>query len=85
MVLLTKMTKKSLIDYIEGLEETRFENFKLQLGMPYDDEEEWINYIKKIQDLNVERMNDCKTLTEALEKQNLQIRTMVACSNYGGR
>lgn len=85
MVDLTKLTKAKLIDYIESLEDTRFENFKLQLGMPYDDEGAWIDYIKKIQDLNAERLNDCKELTELLEKQNLQIKVMVGCSNYSHR
>jgi hypothetical protein len=85
MVDLTKLTKAKLIEYIESLEDTRFENFKLQLGMPYDDEGAWIDYIKKIQDLNAERLNDCKELTELLEKQNLQIKVMVGCSNYSHR
>lgn len=85
MVDLTKLTKAKLIDYIESLEDTRFENFKLQLGMPYDDEGAWIDYIKKIQDLNAERLKDCKELTELLEKQNLQIKVMVGCSNYSHR
>ena len=53
--------------------------------MPYDDEGEWIDYIKKIQDLNAERLKDCKELTELLEKQNLQIKVMLECSNYSHR
>ena len=85
MVNLAKLTKAKLIEYIEQLEDTRFENFKLQLGMPYDDEGEWIDYIKKIQDLNAERLKDCKELTELLEKQNLQIKVMLECSNYSHR
>lgn len=85
MVDLTKLTKAKLITYIEDLEDTRFENFKLQLGMPYDDEGAWIDYIKKIQELNTERLKDCQQLTELLEKQNLQIKVMLGCSNYSHR
>tara|TARA_R100000655_G_scaffold32115_1_gene63903 strand:+ start:1296 stop:1547 length:252 start_codon:yes stop_codon:yes gene_type:complete len=78
---LTKMKKADLIDYIEGLEETRFENFKLQLGLPYDEEESWINYIKKLQDLNAERLNDCQELIRMLEVQKQQLQAFVLGSN----
>lgn len=74
---LTKMTKQDLIEYIEGLEDTRFENFKLQLGLPYDNEGEWIKYIKDIQEKNAERLKDVAELTEILKTQNHQISMMV--------
>ena len=78
---LKSMKKAELIDYIQGLEETRFENFKLQLGLPYDDEETWINYIKKIQDLNAERLNDCNKFMELLKQQRLQLQLFVEGSS----
>ena len=78
---LTKMKKADLIEYIEGLEETRFENFKLQLGLPYDEEETWINYIKKLQDLNAERLNDCQELLKLLEVQKQQLQAFVLGSS----
>lgn len=78
---LTKMKKADLIEYIQGLEETRFENFKLQLGLPYDEEETWINYIKKLQDLNAERLNDCQELLKILEVQKQQLQAFVLGSN----
>ena len=69
---IAKMTKAQLIEYIEGLEDTRWENFKLQLGLPYDDEPEWIEYIKKLQDLNSERLKDVEELTALIKSQGIQ-------------
>lgn len=74
---LKSMKKQELLDYIEGLEETRFENFKLQLGLPYDDEEEWIKYIKKLQEINAERLNDCNKFMELLKQQQLQLKLFI--------
>jgi len=78
---LKSMKKAELIDYIQGLEETRFENFKLQLGLPYDDEETWITYIKKIQNLNAERLDDCNKFMELLKQQRLQLQLFVEGSS----
>tara|TARA_R110000824_G_scaffold18954_7_gene74272 strand:- start:1038 stop:1292 length:255 start_codon:yes stop_codon:yes gene_type:complete len=80
---LARMKKADLIKYIEGLEDTRFENFKLQLNLPYDNEPEWIEYIKGIQTLNTERLKDCKELTTMLELQAKQVSCMIATT--GGR
>lgn len=78
---LTGLTKQKLIEYIEGMEETRFDNFKLQLGLPYDDEEAWIGYIKKLQELNAERLKDCEELTQLLKVQRQQLQVFVeSCS-----
>ena len=74
---LKSMKKQELLNYIEGLEETRFENFKLQLGLPYDDEETWIEYIKKLQSINAERLNDCNKFMELLKQQQLQLKLFV--------
>ena len=51
---LTKLTKAQLIEVIQNNEKNKFDNFKEELNLNYDTEEEWINYIKKIQDLNAE-------------------------------
>jgi hypothetical protein len=75
------MNKQELLDYIEGLEETRFENFKIQLGLPYDDEEAWIEYIKKLQDINAERLNDCNKFMELLKQQQLQLKLFIEGSS----
>ena len=56
---LTKLTKAQLITLIqEKEEEYNFENFKEELNLEYNTENEWIDYIKKIQTLNAERLND---------------------------
>ena len=52
------------------VEEYKFDLFKQELGLPYDDEVEWINYIKKLQDLNAERLNDCQELIKQLANAN---------------
>mgnify|MGYP003146166138 CR=1 FL=1 len=59
---LTKLTKAQLIEVIQNNEKNKFDNFKEELNLEYNTEEEWINYIKKIQDLNAERLNDCQEL-----------------------
>tara|TARA_R100001129_G_scaffold147374_1_gene108811 strand:+ start:196 stop:459 length:264 start_codon:yes stop_codon:yes gene_type:complete len=81
---IAKMTKAQLIDYIEGLEETRFENFKLQLGLPYDDEPEWIAYIKKLQELNAERLKDVEELTALIKTQGVQLKAFVSYQENSG-
>ena len=81
---IAKMTKAQLIDYIEGLEETRFENFKLQLGLPYNDEPEWIAYIKKLQELNAERLKDVEELTALIKTQGVQLKAFVAYQENSG-
>jgi len=81
---IAKMTKAQLVDYIEGLEETRFENFKLQLGLPYDDEPEWIAYIKKLQELNAERLKDVEELTALIKTQGVQLKAFVSYQENSG-
>tara|TARA_R110000851_G_scaffold83237_1_gene181961 strand:- start:105 stop:341 length:237 start_codon:yes stop_codon:yes gene_type:complete len=55
---LTKLTKAQLINLIQEKEEYNFDNFKEELNLDYDTETEWIDYIKKIQTINAERLND---------------------------
>tara|TARA_R100000541_G_scaffold534_1_gene3692 strand:- start:1 stop:237 length:237 start_codon:yes stop_codon:yes gene_type:complete len=64
---LTKLTKAQLIKLIQEKEEYNFENFKEELNLEYNTEKEWIDYIKKIQDLNIERLNDCEELIKLRE------------------
>lgn len=71
---LTKLTKAQLITLIQEKEEYNFENFREQLNLEYQTEQEWIDYIKKIQTLNAERLNDC----EELIKLRTDIRTWTA-------
>jgi len=64
---LTKLTKAQLITLIQEKEEYNFENFKEELNLEYNTEQEWIDYIKKIQDLNIQRLNDCEELIKLRE------------------
>lgn len=64
---LTKLTKAQLITLIKEKEEYNFENFKEQLNLEYETEQEWIDYIKKLQDLNAERLNDLQELIQLRE------------------
>tara|TARA_R110000824_G_scaffold397994_1_gene601384 strand:- start:30 stop:281 length:252 start_codon:yes stop_codon:yes gene_type:complete len=72
MTKLTKLTKAQLIELIEGYEENKFENFKEELGMPLNTDEEWIDYIKNIQSYNAERLNESQDLLDRLKAQELQ-------------
>jgi hypothetical protein len=69
---LSKLTKAQLIEVIQQTEENKFDNFKEELGLPYETEEEWIEYIKKIQTLNAERLSESSELVDRLEAQRLQ-------------
>lgn len=75
---LSKLTKAQLIDLLAEHEETKFDAFKGSLGLPYQTDEEWIDYIKKLQDLNVERLKDVEELTERLSLQNHQLKDYLA-------
>ena len=72
---LTKLTKAQLIDLIQQSEEHKFDDFKEELGLPYNDADEWIDYIKKLQQLNAERCNDVSQLSDELRAYvtNLEI------------
>ena len=70
---LTKLTKAQLIENIEEQEETKFDNFKVIFGMPYETEDEWIDYIKRLQDTNGKLLNDVMELTERLSLQTHQL------------
>ena len=64
---ITKLKKAELIDLITQYEENKFNRLKEELGLPYDDEEEWISYIKNLQNLNAERLTDCNDLLQVVE------------------
>lgn len=71
---LSKLTKAQLIEVIQQTEENKFDNFKEELGLPYETEEEWIEYIKKIQTLNAERLSESSELIDRLKAQELQFK-----------
>lgn len=43
---LAKLTKAQLIDIIQQQEEEKYAVLKEELGLPYNTDEEWIDYIK---------------------------------------
>ena len=59
---ITKLKKTELIDIIAKYEENKYQVLKEELGLPYDDDEEWVSYIKKLQAQTAERLNDCNEL-----------------------
>ena len=53
---ITKLTKAQLVSIIEESEDNKFESFKTELGLPYNTDEEWIDYIKSLQ----KQIEECK-------------------------
>ena len=47
---ITKFTKAQLINIIEESEENKFGYFKSELGLPYHTDEDWVDYIKSLQE-----------------------------------
>ena len=72
-----KMTKKQLVDIIECGQDTQFDDFKEELGMPYHTGDEWIGYIKSLQIANIEMRADlekavlCMKVFQEREKARL--------------
>ena len=66
---ITKLTKTQLFDLIEHLEEDKYSVLKIEFGLPYETDEEWIEYIKKLQTQNADRLNDCEELIKRLTAQ----------------
>ena len=64
---ITKLKKAELIDIIMKYEENKFNLLKEKLGMPYNEDEEWIDYIKQLQEQNAERCQDCEELLKVIE------------------
>ena len=70
---LTKRTKSQLIDIIQQQEEEKYSVLKEETGLPYDSDEEWVKYIRKLQDHNASRINDCEELIRQLKAQNNRV------------
>lgn len=51
---LSKLTKAQLIAVIEESEENKFDNFKEAFGVPYNTDEEWINFFKALQESSLQ-------------------------------
>jgi|TARA_R100000306_G_scaffold45628_1_gene43518 hypothetical protein len=46
---ISKLTKAQLIDIIQQQEENKYAVLKEELGLPYNTDEEWVDYIKGLQ------------------------------------
>ena len=55
---LSKLTKAQLINIIQQQEEEKYAVLKEELGLPYNTDEEWVDYIKSKSELcvNCERI-----------------------------
>lgn len=47
---ITKLSKKQLLDIIEGYEESKWDDFKEAFGVTYNTDDEWIDFFKSIQE-----------------------------------
>lgn len=47
---ITKLSKKQLLDIIEGYEENKWDDFKEAFGVTYNTDDEWIDFFKSIQE-----------------------------------
>lgn len=61
---LSKLTKAQLIDLIQQQEEEKFAVLKEELGLPYDTDEEWIEYIQS----KSSKCEKCEQYEEDLQK-----------------
>lgn len=70
---LSKLTKAQLIDIIQQQEENKFAVLKEELGLPYNTDEEWIEFIK-------EKMPDtceeCVKHKEECEKYKEEVKNL---------
>ena len=74
---LTKLKKAELIDHIQEIEENKYLQMKLATGMPYDTEDEWIDYVIRLQNLNAERLTDCQNLIKLVEESRNQLQDYI--------
>ena len=54
---ISKLTKAQLINIIQQQEENKFDELKIALGLPYQTDEEWIEFIKDIISSNQRLIN----------------------------
>ena len=50
-------TKQQLIDKITEIEDTKYDLLKSELGLTYHTDEEWLDFILRLQDTNKELQN----------------------------
>tara|TARA_R100001369_G_C3206408_1_gene146967 strand:+ start:33 stop:257 length:225 start_codon:yes stop_codon:yes gene_type:complete len=63
---ISKLTKKQLLEFIIKQEELKFDDFKAEFGMPYNTDEEWIDFIKSLQETNKLLIEEKKDIDEKI-------------------
>jgi len=66
---LSKLTKAQLIDLIQQQEEDKYAVLKEELGLPYNTDEEWIEYIK-----SKGKCEDCEKYKEEIQSLHNNLR-----------
>ena len=70
---ISKLTKKQLLEVVEGFEENRWDDFKEEFGVTYNTSDEWIDFFKSIRDKEVKCKN-CDKLKKEIEHHTNQAR-----------
>jgi uncharacterized membrane-anchored protein len=65
---ISKLTKKQLLEVVEGFEENRWDDFKEEFGVTYHTSDEWIDFFKSIRDKKVPPCEDCGKLKKKIEE-----------------
>lgn len=79
MVNLNKLKKAELIELLE--KQSSLDKLKQETNVECNSMDELIDYIKKLQDLNAERLKDCKDLlflVDGYKKQIQQLQTDIS-------
>tara|TARA_R110000822_G_scaffold57343_1_gene144269 strand:+ start:128 stop:379 length:252 start_codon:yes stop_codon:yes gene_type:complete len=64
---ISKLTKKQLLEVVEGFEENRWDDFKEEFGISYNTSDEWIDFFKSIRDKEVLPCEDCEKLKKEIK------------------
>ena len=61
-------TKQQLIDKITEIEDTKYDLLKSELGLTYHTDEEWLDFILRLQDTNKELQKNLTHFKEILNR-----------------
>lgn len=73
---LSKLTKAQLIDIIQQQEENKFAVLKEELGLPYNTDEEWIEFIKERTQGVPDTCEECVKHKEECEKYKEEVKNL---------
>ena len=66
-----------LQDKMDFMEENKFDSFKEELGMPYNTDDEWIDYIKRLQEINADRLKDLQDTINLLQMFKTSVASQI--------